>query len=125
MIRLASNISEYKKKIHQNDDADKTKDIPFGNLYQYLLKKNNHRDLISLLLHIDGIAITNSSKLKMWMLSGSIVELPSSLRSRRCNMVVISIWLAYIEPPAKLWLDYTSNKLKFIKEKGTYLLLNT
>jgi len=120
-MRLSSDINEYKKKVFHNQDDEKTKDIPFGTLYQDLLKKNNHQDLISLLLHADGISITNSSKLKMWMLSGSLVELPAKLRSRRCNMVVISIWIAYVEPPAPLWLNYVSGKLQLIKDKGTYI----
>jgi hypothetical protein len=121
MTRLSSTISEYKKRIINNHDPEKTKDIPFGTLYQDLLKKNNHQDLISLLLHADGISITNSSKLKMWMLSGSLVELPAQLRSRRCNMVVISIWIAYVEPPGPLWLNYVSGKLQLIKDKGMYI----
>ncbi|CAF4927705.1 unnamed protein product, partial [Rotaria socialis] len=74
-----------------------------------------------LLLHADGIGITSSTKLKMWMLSGSIVELPAKLRSRQCNMAIISIWIAYIEPPAKLWLNYSVNKLQIIKDQGVHM----
>ncbi|CAF4947787.1 unnamed protein product, partial [Rotaria socialis] len=107
MARQSSNFNEHKKNIYNNTDHEKTKDIPFGTLYQYVLKQNGYQDLISLLLHVDGIGVTSSTKLKMWMLSGSIVELPAKLRSRQCNMVIISIWIAYIEPPAKLWLNYS------------------
>jgi hypothetical protein len=74
---------------------------------------------------VDGISITNSTKLKMWLLSGSIVELPGKLRSRRCNMVIISIWIGYVEPSAKLWLNYSLNKLQLIKDKGTHIFLNS
>ncbi len=69
MLRLYSNIDEYKVKIKANDDIDKTKDIPFGTLYQQLLKKNHNEEIISLLLHVDSISVTKSSKLKMWMLT--------------------------------------------------------
>ena len=96
MTRLSSIISEYRGKIRGNDGGDETNGIPFGNLYQYLLKKNIRRDLIRRLLHVDTITITNASKLKMWMLSGLIVESPASLSSRWCNSIVISIWIVYI-----------------------------
>ncbi|CAF3738937.1 unnamed protein product [Rotaria socialis] len=122
IARQSSNFNEHKKNIYNNTDYEKTKDIPFGTLYQYVLKQNGYQDLISLLLHADGIGITSSTKLKMWMLSGSIVELPAKLRSRQCNMVIISIWIAYIEPPAKLWLNYSVNKLQIIKDQGIDIL---
>ncbi|CAF3446219.1 unnamed protein product [Rotaria socialis] len=121
IARQSSNFNEHKKNIYNNTDYEKTKDIPFGTLYQYVLKQNGYQDLISLLLHADGIGITSSTKLKMWMLSGSIVELPAKLRSRQCNMVIISIWIAYIEPPAKLWLNYSVNKLQIIKDQGEHM----
>lgn len=123
MARQSSNFNEHKKNIYNNTDHEKTKDIPFGTLYQNVLKKNGYQDLISLLLHVDGIGITSSTKLKMWMLSGSIVELPAKLRSRQCNMVIISIWIAYIEPPAKLWLNYSVNKLQILKDQGMHICL--
>ncbi|CAF1326904.1 unnamed protein product, partial [Rotaria magnacalcarata] len=124
MIRLSSVIREYKKKIHNSDHSENINDIPFGTTYQNLLKKNAGHDLISLLLHIDGISITNSTKLKLWLLSGSIIEAPPKLRSCRRNMIVISIWLAYIEPPAHLWLNHCVNNLKRLKEKGIDVLNN-
>ncbi|CAF1431354.1 unnamed protein product [Rotaria sordida] len=58
----------------------------------------------------------------MWMLSRSIVELPPKLRSQRCNMLIISIWIVCIEPPAKLWLNYSVNKLKIIKNQSIDVL---
>ncbi|CAF3386067.1 unnamed protein product, partial [Rotaria socialis] len=118
MLRLYSNIDEYKVKIKANDDVDKTRDIPFGSLYQQLLKKNNHEEIISLLLHIDGVSVAKSSKLKMWMLSACFVELHPKLRNRRSNMVPISIWVGFTEPKVKLWLRSAMNKLKAIKSQG-------
>ncbi|UJR17710.1 hypothetical protein I4U23_004608 [Adineta vaga] len=116
--RLSFDIDEYKQYINNNDDHEQTKDIPFGNVYQNLLKKNDYRNLISLLLHVDGIGITSSTKLKMWMFSGSVVELPPKLRSQRSNMVIISIWIAYVHPPPKLWLSHCIDNLDAIKIKG-------
>ncbi|CAF4500060.1 unnamed protein product [Didymodactylos carnosus] len=118
MTRLDLNVNEYKNKININEDADKTKDIPFGDLYQKLLKENNYQNMISMLLHVDGISITRSTKLKMWMFSGSIVELPPKLRSQRSNMVLISIWVGYVEPRSNLWLNMSIKNLEVIKVRG-------
>ena len=127
MIRLYSIIEEYKLKIQTNDNAQNTKDIPFGTLYQELLRKNNNENLISILLNVDGVGLTKSSKLKMWTLSGCFVELYPKLRNQRCNTVSISIsiWIGHTEPPASLWLRNSTNKLQDIKSKGiTFTIFN-
>ena len=101
-----------------NADVDKNKDIPFSSLYQQLLTMNDGENLISLLLHADGIGLTRSTKLKMWMFSGSLIELPPKLRNRHCNMVLISIWVAYVEPVPQLWLKRSIAQLEMIKFQG-------
>lgn len=121
MLRLYSNIDEYKIKINANDDAHKTRDIPFGTLYQHLLRKNSNEDFVSLLLHVDGVSVTKSTKLKMWMLSACFVELYPKLRNQRSNMVPISIWVGYTEPKMKLWLKAAMNQLEIIKSQGNYI----
>jgi hypothetical protein len=93
-------------------------DIPFGRFYQELIKKNKDKNLITLLLHLDGVTITRSSKLKMWMFSGCIVELPPKLRSQKSNMVLISIWVGHVEPISNLWLRQAVVELEAIKGKG-------
>ena len=120
VIRLSSIVDEYKRRINIKDDPEETRDIPFGSLYQELLKKNDYKDMISMLLHVDGVSVTKSSKLKMWMFSGCILELPPKLCSRRCNMVLISIWVGYVEPRSKLWLTRVVNTLEIIKTQGIY-----
>lgn len=101
-----------------NADVNKNKDIPFSSLYRQLLIMNDGENLISLLLHADGIGLTRSTKLKMWMFSGSLVELPPKLRNRHCNMVLISIWVAYVEPVPQLWLKRSIAQLEMIKFQG-------
>jgi len=118
ILRASSDISEYRTKIHSNEDFEQTNDIPFRKVYQDLLKANNYQNLISLLLHVDGINLSNSSKLKLWMLTGSVIELPPKLRSRRFNMVVLSIWIGYTIPPVKIWLASSMNRLQSLKRKG-------
>ena len=116
--RLSESIEEYKKLIKSGDDFEKTKDIPFCGLYQQLLKDNVGQNLISLLLHLDGIGLTKSTQLKLWLFSGSIVELPSRLRYRRYNMIPMSIWVGYQEPKVEQWLKSIAGDLNYWKTKG-------
>lgn len=118
LTRLSSSIIQYRAKIALNDDSEHTKDIPFGSLYQDLLKKNDGKNLLTLLLHLDGVSVTRSTKLKMWLFSASIVELPPKLRSRRCNMVLISIWVAHVEPVSHLWLRRSVAHMEMMKHQS-------
>jgi hypothetical protein len=118
LARLEPNIEEYKQQINNHDDKEKTNDIAFCLLYQQLLKQNPGQNLISLLLHLDGVGLTRSTQLKLWLLSASIVELPSKLRHRRYNMVPMSIWVGYSEPAPDIWLKLITNELKYLKTHG-------
>jgi hypothetical protein len=119
--RLSPYIEEYKEKIKNNIDDNDTKDIPFGRLYRTLLEKHVGENIVSLILHLDGIGLTRSTRLKMWLFSGALVELPSILRYRRHNMVLLSIWVAYVEPDPDLWLRPIITKLNYVKARGIYL----
>jgi hypothetical protein len=105
--------------IEKGDDDNNTKDVPFGSLYQDMLKKYPEESLLSLLLHVDGVAVTRSTKLKMWLFSGAILELPPRIRYRRFNMIVLSIWIGYVEPPPRLWLKSSVEKLSMAKKQGS------
>ena len=72
---------EYKTRIIANDQSDAAIDIPLATCYQNLLKTNDGTELITLLLHADGVSVTRFTKLKMWLLSACIIELPPKLRS--------------------------------------------
>ena len=52
----------------------------FGYAYQQLLHKYSDENFITALMHLDGISLCQSNKLKMWLFSFSIVELPSKVR---------------------------------------------
>ncbi|CAF1489614.1 unnamed protein product [Adineta steineri] len=116
--RLSSSIEEYKEKILNGIDVDSTQDIPFGILYKRLLDQFGTENIVSLILHLDGIALTKSTGLKLWLFTGSFVELPSILRYRRHNMILLSIWIGYIESNPDLWLKPIINELHSIKRQG-------
>lgn len=116
--RFSSDIEDYKQLINDDRHRETTNDIPFRRLYRELLNRNPTLNLISLLLHLDGIGLTKSTQLKLWLFSGSIVELPAKLRHRRHNMVLMSMWVGYSEPEPDLWLKSIVNELKYMKTKG-------
>jgi Protein of unknown function (DUF1258) len=120
--RLSSDIEEYKQLINDHHHRETANDIPFRLLYQALLNRNPTQNLISLLLHLDGIGLTKSTQLKLWLFSGSIVELPAKLRHRRHNMVLMSMWIGYSEPEPDLWLKSIVNEMKYLKTKGSLLI---
>jgi len=120
--RLSCSIEEYKEKILNNIDVDSTQDILFGALYKKFLNQYPIENIISLLLHLDGIGLTKSTGLKMWLFSGAFFELPPTLRYRRHNMILLSIWIGYVEPNPDLWLKFIVNELDDIKKQGMQLI---
>ena len=116
--RLSSTIEDYKEKIANDTDERRTRDIPFARLYRDLLAKHGTENIISLILHLDGISLTSSTRLKMCLFSGAIVELPPKHRYQRYNMILISVWVAYAEPDPHLWLRTSIAALKNLKEQG-------
>ncbi|CAF1201896.1 unnamed protein product, partial [Didymodactylos carnosus] len=118
--RLSSEIEENKQKINVCNDEQQTNDVVFEKLYQQLLKQNSTQNIISLLLHLDGVGLTKSTRSKMWLFSGSIIEVPSKHRYRRYNMVLMSIWVGYTEPHIHMWLKSIVNESNYMKNQGTY-----
>ena len=116
--RLWPAIVQYKKEIESNL-ANENNDIPFNTLYRTMVNGiKNCTNFISLILHLDGISLCKSTKLKLWLLSGIFIELPPHLRYRRCNMILISVYIGYAEPQSKLWLASSFSQLNELKTDG-------
>ena len=94
--RLAISMENY-KKIILNPDSKTKYDIPFAKVYKNLLQQYLTENLLTLLLHIDGIPLSKSSKLKLWICDTSIIEISPHLRVQRANMFLISIYIGYTE----------------------------
>ena len=116
--RLHPSIVEYKRKIKLEMDNPQQNDIPFGSLYRDLLHRYPNTNLISALLHLDGISLSKSSKLKLWLFSFALVELPPKIRFARHNMPVVSIWVGHTDPIADLWLPKAMSSLSALKRTG-------
>ena len=64
----------------------------------------------------------------MWLFSGSFVELPPIFRYRRYNMLLMSIWVAYVEPKPQIWLKSIISQIQLIKMQSMisfYMKLST
>ena len=121
--RVWTEMINYKKLIRENNDIYESNDIPFGAAYQDLLRQYWNETFVTSLLHLDGVSLFQSNKLKMWLFSFSIVELPATIRYRRFNMPVISIWISYVEPNASLWLRSSMATLEALKISGIVVSL--
>ncbi|CAF1314464.1 unnamed protein product [Adineta ricciae] len=117
-VRFRVEIDEYRNQLFLRQDMEKTNDIGFNHVYQQLLKNNENDEFITFLLHIDGISLSKSSNLKMWLFSGSIIELRPQLRSHRYNNIIFSFWFGYKEPDVKIWLRNCTNLIRLVKTKG-------
>lgn len=118
ITRVWAEMMDYKKIIWKNNDIYNTKDIPFGDVYQDLRRRYSNESFITGLLHLDGVSPFQSSKLKIWLFSFSLIELPANIRYRRFNMPIISIWVSYAEPNTSLWLKSSITTLETLKVTG-------
>jgi len=122
--RLSKDILNYKEKIsdYYNNGTSEIYDIPFASTYQTLLR-NHKENFITLLFHLDGIGLCRSTKLKMWIFSSSIIELPPTLRYRRHNMPLMSVWVSCTKPDITMWLGDTIRRLKLLKSSGMFVII--
>ncbi|CAF4171168.1 unnamed protein product [Adineta steineri] len=87
-------------------------------IYRSFLKTVIHQPFISTLIHLDGIPLAKSSKLTLWLLSCSILELPPHLRNQRENMIILSMWIGFQQPLIKTWLRECIPSLNQLKSSG-------
>ena len=115
---LWKEIHSYKQQIQKSNDVTGTKDIGFGYAYQHLLNRFPNEFFVTALMHLDGIGLCKSSRLKLWLFSFSIVELPAKIRYQKYNMPVVSIWISSKEPVASVWLQNSVAALEDLKASG-------
>lgn len=115
--RLSHDIQNY-KKIIAGHPHHAPYDIPFGKQYRRLLAERKGQNLLSLVLHIDGISLVKSTKLKLWLCSSSIIEVPPHVRTQRQNIVLLSMYVGYTEPDVKLWLSSSLTAIQELKKTG-------
>lgn len=116
--RLYRDIIQYKQEI-ASQAMKEYNDIPFNSLYQNMISRLTiDTNFISLILHIDGVSLSKSTKLMLWLLSGVFIELPPHLRYQRSNMILLSIWIGYQEPIPKAWLSSCVDRLSRLKTEG-------
>ncbi|CAF4403905.1 unnamed protein product, partial [Rotaria magnacalcarata] len=115
--RLSSVIDEYRECFTKQQMKNETNDIVYNKNYKLLYNSTNDR-FITILLHVDGIGLSNNNKESLWLLSCSIIELPPAIRIRRQNNLVLSMWISNEQPNIYLWLTQCIQQLSNLKEKG-------
>ncbi|CAM4985710.1 unnamed protein product [Rotaria socialis] len=117
--RLVPDIERNRQQILiDSSSPQNNNDIMFNKIYRDLQYKYSLTPFVSLLLHLDGIALSKSSRLNLWLFSCTIIELPVELRYRRCNTVVLSVWVGCREPIIDAWLSESLQQLNTVKKIG-------
>ncbi|CAF5020860.1 unnamed protein product [Rotaria sp. Silwood1] len=112
-------IAKYREKILSEKYDNINNDISFQKIYRSFLNTTVHQPFISTLIHLDGIPLDTSTKLTLWLLSCSILELPPHLRNQRQNMIILSMWVGTRQPIIKIWLRECIPSLNKLKSSGT------
>ena len=81
-------INSYRERFRHRQIDDEINDIVHNNNYKVLCDSTVY-PFISLLLHVDGISLGESTKQSLWIISCSIIELPPIYRNRRQNNVIM------------------------------------
>ena len=88
--RLKIEIDEYCSQLRTMNNNDKTNDIDFNQLYQQLLKHNLQENFIVFLSRLDGISLSKSTKMKIWIFSGYLIALRPELEHHQYNNILVS-----------------------------------
>jgi hypothetical protein len=110
--------ANHARNISNDASCQDNNDIMFNDAYRKLRNDHASSPFVSLLLHIDGISLSKSSKLTLWLLSAALVEVPAHRRYHRFNMLVLSAWIGYCEPDIDLWLRECLSRLSQLKKTG-------
>ena len=64
-------LSNYRQQFKLCEDSSGTYDVGFGGAYESLIDRFRNENFVTEILHLDGIALCKSSKLKLWLLCQS------------------------------------------------------
>ena len=115
--RLSKTIVSYREAFTRKQFDGEINDIVYNINYK-TLRESSPDPFISILLHLNGIGLSESTNQCLWILSSSIVELPPAIRTRRQNNLILSMWIANEQPNIELWLKQCFCQLMELKRKG-------
>ena len=95
--RLSSVIDAYRECYTKQQMNNETNDIVYYQNYKTLCDSINDPFII-ILLHVDGISLSNSNIESLWLFSCSIIKLPLAIRIRRQSNLVLSMWISNEQP---------------------------
>ncbi|CAF1331592.1 unnamed protein product [Didymodactylos carnosus] len=123
--RTLKEIDGYKIMINDDVFLKYDDDIVSGEKYQNLLKSQSDGLFITLIIHPDGLPLVKTTKLSLWALSASIVELHPQLRQRRRNMMLLSACIGNGKPDVFGWLNSVVEQLMDLKLRGIVIRTET
>ncbi|CAF3826433.1 unnamed protein product [Rotaria sp. Silwood1] len=115
--RLCSTIDTYRETFTKQKIDHDINDIVYNQNYRTLCDSNPY-PFLTILLHLDGISLGKSNTQCLWILNGSIIELPPAIRTRRQNNLILSLWIGNEHPNVELWLNRCFHQLLDLKYKG-------
>ncbi|CAF5012904.1 unnamed protein product, partial [Rotaria sp. Silwood1] len=114
--RLCSTIDTYRETFTKQKIDHDINDIVYNQNYRTLCDSNPY-PFLTILLHLDGISLGKSNTQCLWILNGSIIELPPAIRTRRQNNLILSLWIGNEHPNVELWLNRCFHQLLDLKYK--------
>lgn len=90
-------------------------DICCGKVYQNQAGRNNPRQLVSLVYHIDGAPAVKSKSMNLWPMQCFIVELPPRLRYCFSNILFCGLSCGAKKPDLKVFQERFANELEEIQ----------
>lgn len=106
------------KKVSLYDGSTRG-DIQSGCCYMENIRSKSENDrFITLQLNVDGAQCFKSSKFSFWPFMAVINE--SSYRSRRSNMILMSLWYGNKKPPRIPFLNAALEELEELGNSGIY-----
>lgn len=116
IVTQVSDAIQNCKKIITSGAHQVPYDVPFGKQCRRRLADWKDRNILSLMIRVDGISLVKSYKLKLWLCSSSIIEIPHHLPTQRQKILLLFILIEHTESVVKLWLPSNWNTMQKLKK---------
>lgn len=102
---------------HRNIIKAKTMKRRFVDILDGEKYRNNclteRENTLNLIVYTDGVQLTNSSKIEVWPIACSIIELPPIIRNSVANKLIFGLWCGKQKPDSDIlfekFIDYIQN----------------
>lgn len=120
--QIKSIIRRNKQYFSTDNDLFPAFDIRRAKFYQTNIKDNKQR--ITLVIHADGAPLVRSTRMALWPLFASVVELPPPIREYQENIIVLALWASIEKPNIQIFLDSTIKSMKTLMNDGYSVIID-